>query len=121
MSEFRYFQIRQQNDVTIAVLVDPEQIDRLLFNEIGDELVAYVEQNHPRCLLINFENVTFCSSEVIGSLIRTHKKIDSNDGEMKLCCMKDNIHEIFRITHLEKNVFEIFASQEEAVASFSKT
>jgi len=119
LSENRYFQIRQQNEVTIAQLVDPNQFGRLLFNEVGDELIAYLDQNQTRSLLINFQDVKYCSSEVIGSLVRTHSHIASNDGEMKLCCMKDDIHEIFRITHLEKNVFEIFESEEEAVASFS--
>ena len=118
MSETRYFQIRQQNEVTIAQLVDPNRFDRLLFNEIGDELIAYVDENNTRSLLINFENVTYCSSEVLGSLVRTHSHIAASGGVMNLCCMKDDIHELFRITHLENNVFKIFESEEEAVASF---
>ncbi len=119
MSTPKYFQVTQTNGVTVIQLVNPSILERLLVNEIGDELVRYVEQEQPQKLVISFENVTHCSSEVIGGLIRVKKRVSANAGKMALCSMNHDIFRLFKITHLEGTVFQVYDDEKQAIAAIA--
>ena len=75
MAEYKYIEASQDGDVSIIVVVDPDIQQRLIIHELGDELIDFVDKQKPNKLLISFERVTFCSSEVIGGLIRARRRV----------------------------------------------
>ena len=66
-------------------------------------------------LLINLEKVRYIDSTGLVVLIGALKKVREHSGRILLVCTNPQIKKIFNITGLVK-IFEIFASEEEALA-----
>jgi anti-sigma B factor antagonist len=65
-------------------------------------------------LVIDFSNVNFLSSAVLGLLIRISKRVNENKGRLKLCGISSKIYEIFKITRLNE-IFEIYSDAKKAM------
>jgi anti-sigma B factor antagonist len=65
-------------------------------------------------LVIDFSNVNFLSSAVLGLLIRVSKRINEHKGTLKLCGIDPKIYEIFKITRLNE-IFEIYSDARKAM------
>jgi anti-sigma B factor antagonist len=81
---------------------------------IRDAIMSVVEQTKRINLVLDFSNVKFLSSAVLGLLIRVSKKVYERDGQLRLCNINPKIYEIFKITRLTK-VFDIYPDTENAV------
>jgi anti-sigma B factor antagonist len=81
-------------------------------------ILPIIEQAGVPNIVLNFENVKFLSSAVLGLLIRISKKIYQRNGQLKLCCINPKIFEIFRITRLDR-VFDICEDVEIAVGTLA--
>ena len=81
-------------------------------------IVPIVEQAGVPNIVLNFENVKFLSSAVLGLLIRISKKIYQRNGQLKLCCINSKIFEIFKITRLDR-VFDIYKDADSAAESLA--
>jgi anti-sigma B factor antagonist len=71
-------------------------------------------------LILDFCNVRFLSSAVLGLLIRVSKKVYERDGQLGLCNINPKIYEIFKITRLTK-IFDIYRDIESALEGFSES
>ena len=71
-----------------------------------DSIMPLIDENQGIKLVIDFSNVEFLSSSVLGLLIKISKKVYEKAGELRLCSISAKIDEIFKITRLDK-VFEI--------------
>ena len=92
-------------------LLDPEQIAR-----IGKSLSDLIDKGAAN-IVIDFSNVLYLSSGMLGMLIQTKKLIEAKRGTLKLCAIKPLVLEIFQITRLEK-VFSVYPTVQVAAASF---
>lgn len=117
MAKQSSLQLTQSEDVSVVHLAR-NVVDRLFIRDLFDELADYVEQEKPRKLLINFDQVTHFSSEAIGGLIRVARRIRALGGEIKLCDMSPDIRGIFQLTNLDGTVFSVYDSAREALAEF---
>jgi anti-sigma B factor antagonist len=79
-------------------------------------ILPIIEQAKMPNFVLNFENVKFLSSAVLGLLIRLSKKVYERKGQLKLCCINAKIFEIFKITRLDR-VFDICEDVDAAVES----
>ena len=118
MSEYNYIKVGHIDGVAVVELVNPNLLDRLLISELGDELIDFVEQSNPKNLIISFEHVTYCSSEVIGSLIRARSRVVTDHQTLKLCSMNDDVRKLFKLTNLDGTLFTIYDDSAQAIASF---
>lgn len=94
--------------ITIMKVLDENTINRL-----GDELADIVSRNSNGTVLLNFKDVTYLSSAVIGKLVSLHKKASVENCVLLLCSISPQIMRIFEITKLNK-VFRIFPSEQAA-------
>jgi len=92
-------------------------LDRTQIEAIGNELLDLVADGARKKVLINFEDVDYLSSAMLGKLIALHKRLALSKGELKLCGIKASIREVFEITRLDK-VFDIYPDRESAIAAF---
>lgn len=118
MSETRHLEVTKEGDVTIVRFVDRKILDEANIQEIGGELYALAENADVKKLLLNFAHVEFLSSAALGKLITLDKKTKTRGCSLKLCKIKDEILEVFRITRLDR-VFDIYGSEEEALNAMS--
>ena len=106
-------------DVTVVNFLDKKILDETNIQEVGGELFDLIDKHYKIKLLLNFENVEYLSSAALGKLITLNKKIREENGQLKLCNIREQIYEVFRITKLNK-IFDIYESEERALAKFKK-
>ena len=114
----QHFEVEQDGDLAVVTFTNLELLDHLLTHEMQEELLAYAENQQPKRLIVNFDCVRRCSTEIINAMLRTRKRIAAGGGDMRLCGMSQNIRDVFRMLNLEGNVFEIFDTLDEAKANF---
>ena len=104
-----------RGDITIVSFMDKKILDEANIQDIGDELFALVDERYKIKLVLNFENVEFLSSAALGKLITLNKKVKNENGALRLCGIRPQILEVFRITKLNK-LFQIYDTEEQALA-----
>lgn len=109
---------QQENDVCVVRFLSSRIMSDVVIAEIGQELLNLVDQAQGR-LLLNFENVTFVSSGMIGKLLLLNKKCTASATAVKICCLGPAISEIFAITRLHR-MFSIHNTAAEALAAFEQ-
>ena len=108
---------QSNGDVTLVFFRDAAILDETNVEELGRNLFDISDKGLKMKMLINFEKIEYLSSAVLGKLVALHKKMKKEKATLKLCCMRPNIFEIFKITKLDK-LFEIHKDAETALAKF---
>ncbi len=103
-------------NATIITFTDESILEEKDIQTLQESIMSVIEQAERINLILDFRNVRFLSSAVLGLLIRVSKKVYERDGQLKLCNINPKIYEIFKITRLTK-IFDIFKDIEGAVES----
>lgn len=106
-----------EGNVTVVRFKDHKILDEANIHQLGEELSQVVSSGDHAKLLLNFESVEFLSSAALGKLISVKKKATAAETELKLCGIRNEIFEVFKITGLDK-VFDITDTQDEALSEF---
>lgn len=117
MPEFKSFEVKLVGPVTLIQPREREIVKHTLINDLADDLIAYVQETKPKAIVVSLKRVSRYSSEAIGGLIRMERSVRALGGRVKLC-MNDELRDLFRVTRLDGTLFEIFESENDAVASF---
>ncbi len=118
--QYQQLILQDRGDV-LAVYFKPDSIlDQSVIDQIGHEFdrVA-LEAAACRKVLLNFKNVKFMSSSMIGKLLVLNKKCTADKIKLKLCNVQPSLIEVFKITKLNK-VFDIQDDEATALAAFEK-
>jgi anti-sigma B factor antagonist len=105
-------------DVTVATLTDERILDQGDIQALENSIMPLIEQAGAINLVIDFCNVNFLTSALLGLLIRASKRIYESGGQLKLCSINPKIFKIFKITRLH-GVFDIYDDQEQAIQSLA--
>ncbi len=108
--------ILKQNDVAVVRFATSRILDQSNVQQLGDELDDLLDQYDLAKVVLNFENVSYMSSAVMGKLVSLLKRMQAAGGELKLCSIEDSIYEIFEIMRFDK-MFDIYKSEDEAVVA----
>jgi anti-sigma B factor antagonist len=114
-----HLKIKRAGNVSMVEFADRKILEELSIQEIGEELRRLAESEPGARLLLNFENVDHLASAALGMLITLHKKIQEQNGLLKLSNINRQIFQVFRITRLNR-VFDIHDTAEQALASFGQ-
>ncbi len=106
--------IQHIENATVATLTEPRILEQSEIDALADTFMPLIEQTDEINLVIDFSKVQFCSSAVLGLLIRISKKVYQRNGGLALCCISPTIQEIFRITRLD-TIFDIYETQAQAI------
>lgn len=116
-SEFNTIVVEKRGDVQIIRFKQSDILDQINIQEIGDEMSKLVEKTRGIKLVVDFQGVEYLSSTVLGKLITLKRKVDAQNGMLRLCNIKKAILEVFSITKLD-TIFEIKPTLDDAVAGF---
>ena len=105
-------------NAVIITFTDEKILEEKDIRAIQESITPVVEQTEPINLILDFCNVRFLSSAVLGLLIRISKKIYERDSQLRLCNINPKLYEIFKITRLTK-VFDICQDVQDAIESLS--
>jgi anti-sigma B factor antagonist len=110
--------IQYADSATIITFTDEKILEQNDIEALADSVMSVIEQGEKMNLVLDFCNVQFLSSSVLGLLIRISKKIYEQNGQLKLCNISSKIYEVFKITRLTK-IFDIYKDVQDAVDSLS--
>jgi len=108
--------VTDEDGTKIVELTEAKILDELSIAEIGEELTELVAQASKPKIVLDFANVAHMSSSALGMLITLHKRICEKEGQLCLCNIRPEIHEVFVITRLNE-IFRIHQSRGEAIES----
>ncbi len=112
--------VEYAGNATIVKFTDEKILDEKDIKALQESIMPIIESASGRInLILDFGNVRFLSSAVLGLLIRISKRIYENDGQLRLCSINPKIYEIFKITRLTKT-FDIYENIEDAIEDCSQ-
>lgn len=76
-------------------ITDEDNIER-----IGERLFALVEQDGHRAVILNLSMVRYVTSSVLGKWITLHRKLSRLNGQLVLCHLQADLHEILDTSRL---------------------
>jgi anti-anti-sigma factor len=87
----------------IAVSFQKSKIlEAMEIEPIGHELYALVDQRACRKIVLDFSNVKFLSSQMLGVLMLLQKKSAAIKGRVVLCGLSSDLQKLFKIMNLHK-------------------
>lgn len=110
---------RADGDVLLAYFQDVRIIDESRINSLGQELGELISNSDNNKIILNFQNVSFMSSAMIGKLVLFGKKCKTAKVALRLCNINDNVDEVFKLMRLNK-VFAIDKDEEAALKKIKK-
>lgn len=108
--------VEYAQSAVIAILTDEKILDEADIRGLEESFMPLIESSGNINLVLDFSNVKFMTSAVLGLLIRISRKIYESQGQMKLCGINPKIKEIFKITRLDR-VFDIHTDRYDAIRS----
>ena len=78
--------------VVVATLTDEKILDETQLQGLEGSFMPLIDQNPKIQLIVDFGNVKFLTSSVLGLLIRISKKVYETDGKLRLCSITPKIH-----------------------------
>jgi anti-sigma B factor antagonist len=114
-----WFDVQQVGTVTVVRFTCAAIRDQVMVQALGEELLklAFGRPERP-CLLLNFRDVTYLSSAMLGKLIGLQKQAQAAGGRLALCELDQNLCAVFEVSQLDKR-FAIYADETEALGTFA--
>lgn len=100
----------------VLIEVKEERLDAHNSGNLKTQMLSLFEDGK-HDLVIDLKDVRFVDSSGLGSLVSGFKNASARNGNLKLCGLQPQVKSMFELTRLHR-VFEIFASADEALASF---
>jgi len=108
--------VEYAENATITTFTDEKILEEKDIQALQESIMSVIEQAGRINLILDFCNVRYLSSAVLGLLLRISKKVYECDGQLRLCNINPRIYEIFKITRLTK-IFDIYPNVTGAVES----
>ncbi|HMD41740.1 MAG TPA: STAS domain-containing protein [Candidatus Acidoferrum sp.] len=87
-------------------------------NALREKVKALVAEGKKK-VVMNMDNITFIDSAGLGTLVAAHHSAKGQGASLRLCHLGTKFQEVLQITKL-MTIFEVYNTEAEAVASFSK-
>lgn len=110
---------REHEGVTVCLFTDQKILDEAVIERLAEELRGIADANKGGKIVLNFGGVSFMSSQMLGKLAYINKKCKADETGLALCCLSDNLMDVFKITALDK-VLAIYKTEEKAIANVGK-
>lgn len=111
-------QLTEQDGFKVAEFIDLKRFTLAVTEEVKTELKPILSQKGTR-LIFNFKNIEFIDSSGIGCIISLVKTAKSNQAEIKLCNLSNEVMEVMELLHLPM-ILDIEKDVESSIKSFGK-
>jgi anti-sigma B factor antagonist len=108
-----------KDGILTIVFDDPRILEETKLEQLGADLIDMLNKTSEERVILDFRNVKFMSSSMLGKLVQVHKKATEFKAKLKLCSIDPEIRQVFKITKLDK-LFDIEADEAAARAAFMK-
>lgn len=109
--------VRKCGDVTAVSFVDRMLVNEDLIREVGEQLHVLIADPAVTHVLLDFQDVRFMSSSLLGLLLPLMRSLGQRGGQMKLCSLAPSLREVFAVSKLDR-LFALYDDQESALKAF---
>ncbi len=109
--------VQEYAGVTVVTFNDSSILDSATIDQLGKDLYHLTDTLNKQKLIVDFCNVKFLSSQVLGVLITLNKKAAAIKGTLVFCGLKSDLMKVFTITSLDK-LFKFFPDDAAALKHF---
>jgi len=109
-------QITRKEEKGVHVFSLDGRFDAHSAGDVEKELNLAISKG-ARNLLLDMDSVEYISSAGLRVLLAVAKKLKKEEGEIKLCCLKPYVKEVFDIAGFTQ-IFKIYNTAEEAIQGF---
>ncbi len=110
---------RSEDGVLLVYFQDVRIIDETRISSLGQELNDLTNDADNDKIVVNFQNVSFMSSAMIGKLVQFGKKCKGGKVKLRFCNINENVLEVFNLMKLNK-VFEIDKDEATSIKNIDK-
>jgi anti-sigma B factor antagonist len=111
--------VEQVGAVTVVRFTLPEVMHADVIDSVGDRLVALVEDDGRRSLLLDFTEVQKLSSALLGRLVGLHRRLLQLEGRMALCGIDDELRRVFDLCQLPR-LLHLYPDQRAALTALTR-
>jgi anti-anti-sigma factor len=101
----------------IAIIVPASEVESMqwdLIEQAAEIVVMPLKREPPSGLIVDLSQVSFFGSVFLSLLLRCHKQIKQQGGEMVLCGVSERARELLRLTALD-TIWAIYDTREQAI------
>lgn len=109
--------IQNIGGVTVVDFGGTVILDGTTIQSINRQLAELVDKQAQRKLLLEFSQVKFLSSSLLGVLIAVQKKVAQMKGRVVIAGLKPELRRVFQIAKVD-GLFEFYDDQEPGLNSF---
>lgn len=110
----KHLRVERNADALVVHFLDQKIHADAANTSLGKELYAVVDRPDCLKLVLNFSDVEFLSSVMLGKLVGMKRKIAEKNGVLRLCGMCPNIRLIFKLTCLD-HIFDVRETEADAI------
>lgn len=111
--------VEQIGDVTVATFTRPTIRDEGPVRLIDEQLAGLIRGREGPRLLLDFSQVEYLSSALLGKLAGFGAGIIKAGGRLALCGLRPEIYRLFEVTRLDRK-FEMYPDRQQAVQSLAR-
>jgi anti-sigma B factor antagonist len=108
-----------KDGILTVVFQDSRILDEAKLEQLSTDLTEMLNKTTEERVILDFRNVKFMSSSMLGKLIQVHKKAGEFKVKLKFCSIDPEIRQVFKITKLDK-LFDIESDEAAARTAFMR-
>ena len=115
MNEYEnLIEITAEQSVTVISFTQPTISGVTGLEDVSSQIRKFVAENKCGKIVIDFNGVKFFSSQVLGLLVDTWRKLQATGGVMVISGINPQLGRVFRITNLDR-IFEFCPDKQTAI------
>ena len=112
--------ISQVQGVALAEIQTTSLLEGPEVENIAQDLLDLVDKRAFDKVIVDFRNVSFLASVMLGKLVMLYKKAKEVDSKVVLSGLKPNLLKVFKVTKLDK-MMKFAENEDEAMRHFGFT
>ncbi len=108
--------IKIEKDGAINIISVSDRLDSNTAGDLEKKFIPKIDAGETQFIL-DFAELDYISSAGLRVLLHAAKKLNQTDGQVVLCCVKDEVKEVFEIAGLAP-IFPIYADRDGAISAF---
>jgi len=111
------FKLRTTQGVEVVEFThrSTENTDRI--EELGRQLHDLADRRGGRRIVLDFANVQFLSSSVLGIIVTLQQKMEYQKGRLALCGLRKELRQVFKFAQLDR-FFTFYDTRDDALVAF---
>ncbi len=107
-------EIAGDDEVAVVSFLVPSLTNEDEIEACFNKLIVFIGRKKPSKLLIDFGQVKFFSSRVLGELLKVKSKLESFGARVVISAINPQLYRVFKVTSLDK-IFSFYPDKESAL------